>query len=124
MMIRVSKPSPHPLLPHPLLPYPLADVHGAAMRLIHTSDWHLGRTLHGESLLEHQAGFLEWLLAQAVSQHADAVVVAGDVYDRAVPSTDAVTLLDGALTAFARQRIPVAYPATGGTANLAINVRF
>ena len=77
------------------------------MRLIHTSDWHLGRTLHGESLLEHQAGFLEWLLAQAVSQHADAVVVAGDVYDRAVPSTDAVTLLDGALTAFARQRIPV-----------------
>ena len=35
------------------------------MRLIHTSDWHLGRTLHGESLLEHQSVFLDWLLGQA-----------------------------------------------------------
>ena len=54
------------------------------MRLIHTSDWHLGRTLHGESLLEHQAAFLEWLLGEAVRHQADVVVVAGDVYDRAV----------------------------------------
>jgi exonuclease SbcD len=77
------------------------------MRLIHTSDWHLGRTLHGESLLEHAAGFLDWLLAVAVGRAADAVVVAGDVYDRAVPPPDAVALLDGALTAFARARIPV-----------------
>ena len=64
------------------------------MRLLHTSDWHLGRTLHGESLLEHQAVFLDWLLAQAVGQEVDAVVVAGDVYDRAVPPVDAVRLLD------------------------------
>jgi DNA repair protein SbcD/Mre11 len=78
-----------------------------AMRLIHTSDWHLGRTLHGENLLEHQAAFLGWLLARAVSHRADAVVVAGDVYDRAVPSTDAVALLDATLLAFARERIPV-----------------
>jgi DNA repair protein SbcD/Mre11 len=77
------------------------------MRLIHTSDWHLGRTLHGENLLEHQASFLDWLLAQAVSHRVDVVVVAGDVYDRAVPSTDAVTLLDATLLAFARQRIPM-----------------
>ena len=55
------------------------------MRLVHTSDWHLGRTLHGESLLAHQAVFLDWLLAQSVSRQADAVVVAGDIYDRAVP---------------------------------------
>ena len=61
---------------------------GRAMRLIHTSDWHLGRTLHGESLLEHQAVFLDWLLDRGgQSQQADAVVVAGDIYDRAVPST-------------------------------------
>lgn len=78
-----------------------------AMRLIHTSDWHLGRTLHGESLLEHAAGFLDWLLAVATGRGADAVVVAGDVYDRAVPPPEAVTLLDAALTAFARARIPV-----------------
>jgi exonuclease SbcD len=77
------------------------------MRLIHTSDWHLGRTLHGESLLEHAAGFLDWLLAVATGRGADAVVVAGDVYDRAVPPPDAVALLDAALTAFARARIPV-----------------
>src|ERR1035438_4168748 len=77
------------------------------MRLIHTSDWHLGRTLHGENLLEHQAAFLDWLPARAVSRRADAVVVAGNVYDRAVPSTDAVALLDATLLAFARERIPV-----------------
>jgi exonuclease SbcD len=77
------------------------------MRLIHTSDWHLGRTLHGESLLEHAAGFLDWLLTVAADRGADAVVVAGDVYDRAVPPPDAVAVLDAALTAFARAAIPV-----------------
>ncbi len=77
------------------------------MRLVHTSDWHLGRTLHGESLLAHQAAFGEWLLGEAVSRQADAVVVAGDVYDRAVPSTDAVALLDHILREFAAARIPV-----------------
>jgi len=77
------------------------------MRLIHTSDWHLGRTLHGESLLEHQGIFLRWLLDQAVTRQVDALLVAGDVYDRAVPSTDAVRLLDETLVAFFHARIPV-----------------
>jgi len=77
------------------------------MRLIHTSDWHLGRTLHGESLLEHQGSFLRWLLDQAVTRQVDAVLVAGDVYDRAVPPTDAVRLLDEALAGFFHARIPV-----------------
>ena len=57
------------------------------MRLLHTSDWHLGRTLHGESLLAHQAAFTDWLLGVAVEHRVGAVVVAGDIYDRAVPST-------------------------------------
>jgi exonuclease SbcD len=92
------------------------------MRLIHTSDWHLGRTLHGESLLEHLGGFLDWLLAQAVSQHADAVIVAGDVYDRAVPSTDAVALLDRTLTAFAREHIPMII--TSGNHDSAVRLGF
>jgi exonuclease SbcD len=77
------------------------------MRLIHTSDWHLGRTLHGESLLEHQGVFLRWLVDQAVTRQVDAVLVAGDVYDRAVPSTDAVRLLDETLVAFFHARVPV-----------------
>jgi exonuclease SbcD len=77
------------------------------MRLLHTSDWHLGRTLHGETLLPYQAAFLEWLLDQAVSHQVDAVVVAGDIYDRAVPGTDAVALLDRSLAAFAAAAIRV-----------------
>jgi exonuclease SbcD len=92
------------------------------MRLIHTSDWHLGRTLHGESLLEHQAGFLDWLLRQAVSRRADAVVVAGDIYDRAVPPTDAVRLLDHALVEFARAHIPVVL--TSGNHDSAVRLGF
>jgi DNA repair protein SbcD/Mre11 len=92
------------------------------MRLIHTSDWHLGRTFHGESLLEHQAAFLDWLLGQAVRQQADAVVVAGDVYDRAVPPQDAVALLDKTLVAFARAGIPVVL--TSGNHDSAIRLGF
>lgn len=92
------------------------------MRLVHTSDWHLGRTLHGESLLAHQAAFLAWLLAESVSHQADAVVVAGDIYDRAVPSTDAVTLLDAALRDFAAARIPVII--TSGNHDSAVRLGF
>jgi DNA repair protein SbcD/Mre11 len=77
------------------------------VKLIHTSDWHLGRTLHGEDLLPHQAAFLDWLLAESVSHQVDAVVVAGDIYDRAVPPVEAVTVLDRALRGFANARIPV-----------------
>jgi DNA repair protein SbcD/Mre11 len=77
------------------------------VKLIHTSDWHLGRTLHGEDLLPHQAAFLDWLLAESVSHQVDAIVVAGDIYDRAVPPVEAVTVLDRALRGFANARIPV-----------------
>ena len=77
------------------------------MRLIHTSDWHLGRTLHGENLLPYQDAFLRWLLDEAVRQRAGAVVVAGDIYDRAVPPLDAVRLLDAALLRFAQAGLPV-----------------
>lgn len=77
------------------------------MRLLHTSDWHLGRTLYGENLLTHQAAFLDWLLAEARAHDVHAVVVAGDIYDRAVPTVDAVAVLDEALRGFAAARIPV-----------------
>jgi DNA repair protein SbcD/Mre11 len=101
---------------------PFTQTPGAAMRLVHTSDWHLGRTLHGESLLAHQAAFLAWLLGQAVTHQADAVVVAGDIYDRAVPSTDAVTLLDRTLRDFAAARIPVII--TSGNHDSAVRLGF
>jgi exonuclease SbcD len=92
------------------------------MRLIHTSDWHLGRTLHSENLLPHQDGFLRWLLDEAVRQQAGAVVVAGDIYDRAVPSLDAVRLLDATLLRFAQARIPVIL--TSGNHDSAVRLGF
>lgn len=92
------------------------------MRLIHTSDWHLGRTLHGESLLSHQAAFLDWLLAEAQRHQVAAVLVAGDVYDRAVPPVDAVRQLDAALLGFARAGIPMVL--TSGNHDSAVRLGF
>jgi exonuclease SbcD len=67
------------------------------MRFLHTADWHLGRYLHGASLLNDQAHVLDQFVDLAVSERVDAVVIAGDVYDRAVPPADAVALLDDVL---------------------------
>lgn len=67
------------------------------MRLLHTSDWHLGRSLETVPLVEHQRAFLDWLVALVEERGIDAVLVCGDVYDRSVPSVEAVGLLDHAL---------------------------
>lgn len=67
------------------------------MRLVHTSDWHLGRHLQTESLVEHQRTFLHWLADLARERRADAILVSGDVYDRAIPSVEAVHLFEEAL---------------------------
>ncbi|MCC6214267.1 MAG: exonuclease SbcCD subunit D [Polyangiaceae bacterium] len=77
------------------------------MRFLHTSDWHLGRALHGEELTPHHASFLAWLLGAARDEGAQAVVVAGDVYDRSIPPVDAVGLLDETFRRFAEARIPL-----------------
>ena len=63
------------------------------MRLLHTSDWHIGRSLHGTDLLVEQEAVLGGLAAVVTSEQVDVVVVAGDVYDRAVPSADATAVL-------------------------------
>src|SRR3954463_5236903 len=67
------------------------------MRLLHTSDWHLGRSLHRADLRDAQAAFLDGLVETVRAETIDAVLVAGDVYDRAVPSLDAVELCESAL---------------------------
>jgi exonuclease SbcD len=67
------------------------------MRFLHTSDWHLGRSLHRADLREAQAAFLAHLVEVVRSERVDAVLVAGDVYDRAIPSLDAVALYEDAL---------------------------
>lgn len=67
------------------------------MRLLHTADWHLGRTFHGDPLLDAQAQAIDTMVELARTSSIDAVVVAGDVYDRALPPVDAVRLADEAL---------------------------
>jgi exonuclease SbcD len=67
------------------------------MRILHTSDWHLGRSFHGVDLLQAQVATLQSIVDMCRSEAIDAVVVAGDIYDRAIPSADAVSALDHVL---------------------------
>ncbi|WDY54020.1 exonuclease SbcCD subunit D [Vibrio fluvialis] len=64
------------------------------MKFLHTSDWHLGRQFHNVSLLEDQRYVLKQLIDYLNNNAVDAVIVAGDVYDRSVPPTVAIELLD------------------------------
>ena len=67
------------------------------MRLLHTSDWHLGRSFHREGLLAAQSAYIDHLVEVVRSERVDAVLVSGDVYDRALPPVDAVELANDAL---------------------------
>ena len=67
------------------------------MLMLHTSDWHLGRSLHRADLRAAQAAFLDHLVSTVRAEKVDVVLVAGDVYDRAVPPVDAVELCEDAL---------------------------
>lgn len=60
------------------------------MRVLHTSDWHVGRTFHGLDLLAEQESVLGSLANVVADEQVDVVVVSGDLYDRAVPSAEAV----------------------------------
>jgi len=73
----------------------------ARVRILHTSDWHLGRSFHRVGMLTAQAAFVDHLVDVVQSESVDVVVVAGDVYDRALPSVDVVQLLDDALSRLA-----------------------
>jgi DNA repair protein SbcD/Mre11 len=67
------------------------------MRLLHTSDWHLGRTFHGVDLLDAQSAVVDALVEVVRAERVDAVLVAGDLYDRALPPVGAVELWGEAL---------------------------
>ncbi|MCP9926994.1 exonuclease SbcCD subunit D [Cyanobium sp. CH-040] len=67
------------------------------MRLLHTSDWHLGRQFHGLPLLDEQARAMDQLVDLAGEAAVDLVVIAGDLYDRAIPPADAVRLFTDTL---------------------------
>ncbi|MFZ2016060.1 MAG: exonuclease SbcCD subunit D [Nocardioides sp.] len=77
------------------------------MRILHTSDWHLGRSFHRVGMLDHQAGFVDHLLEVVESERVDLVVVAGDIYDRALPHVDAVRLADETFARLAASRARV-----------------
>lgn len=69
------------------------------MRILHTSDWHIGRTFHGVDLLADQGAVLGSIAELVAAQSIDVVVVPGDIYDRAVPSADAVLVCNRGLEA-------------------------
>ena len=80
------------------------------MRLLHTSDWHLGRTLFSVPLIDHQRVFLEWLVSQAEEREIDAVLISGDVFDRSVPAVESIALFEWALIELARRTTVVLIP--------------
>jgi exonuclease SbcD len=68
------------------------------MRILHTSDWHIGRIWNQVDLLDVQRQFGNWLRDVVATEHIDAVLVAGDIFDRAVPSAEAVSVADEIFT--------------------------
>jgi exonuclease SbcD len=77
------------------------------MRVLHTSDWHLGRSFHRVGLLDAQAAFVDHLLEIVEQERVDLVVVSGDIYDRALPPVDAVELADETFARLAASRAEV-----------------
>lgn len=77
------------------------------MKFLHTGDWHLGKRLYEVSLIEEQRDMLRQIEELAAAEQVDAVVIAGDVYDRPIPPAEAVELLDDFLTKMVKADIPV-----------------
>lgn len=77
------------------------------MKFLHTADLHIGKKIYEQSLILDQKYILNKILEIALKEQVDAVVIAGDVYDRSIPPAEAVTLLDEFLTSLHREGIPV-----------------
>lgn len=77
------------------------------MKFLHLADLHLGKRVNGFSMLEDQAHILRQILAILDGEQPDGVLIAGDVYDKSVPSVEAVELLDGFLTELRARGVPV-----------------
>ena len=77
------------------------------MKFLHLADLHLGKRVNGFSMLEDQAHILRQILAILDDERPDGVLIAGDVYDKSVPSVEAVELLDGFLTELRTRGVPV-----------------
>lgn len=77
------------------------------MKFLHLADLHLGKRVNGFSMLEDQAHILRQILAILDDEQPDGVLIAGDVYDKSVPSVEAVELLDSFLTELRARGVPV-----------------
>ena len=75
------------------------------MKLIHLSDLHLGKRINGFSMLEDQKYILHEILRIIDEERPDAVLIAGDIYDKTVPSAEAVELFDEFLVSLARRQL-------------------
>lgn len=94
------------------------------MRFFHLSDLHIGKQLHHYSLREDQEHILGEIIEYAGELHPDAVVIAGDVYDKPVPSAEAVTLFDDFLTRLARIRPQIPVMVISGNHDSADRLRY
>ena len=77
------------------------------MKFLHVSDLHIGKVVNDFSMLEEQRFILDQISGMAVANKVEAVVIAGDIYDRAIPPGEAVTLFDAFLTGLVRAKIQV-----------------
>lgn len=73
------------------------------MKIVHTADWHIGKVVNNHSLIKDQAAILDDWLAQTVALKPDLVVIAGDLYDRTLPSSETVQLVNEMLTKMSQQ---------------------
>src|SRR4029079_9822147 len=77
------------------------------MRVLHTSDWHLGRSFHRVGMLDAQAAYVDHLIETVEAEQVDLVVVSGDIYDRALPPVDAVELASESFARLSSSRAQV-----------------
>ena len=77
------------------------------MKFFHLSDLHLGKRVNGFSMLEDQKNILDQILELVDSEHPDAVMIAGDVYDKSIPSVEAVNLMDDFLVELVKRNLQV-----------------
>lgn len=78
------------------------------MKIIHTADWHLGKLVNGVHMTEDQAYILKQFINYVKEEKPDCIIIAGDIYDRAIPPTEAVQLLDDTLAEIVSElKIPV-----------------
>ena len=75
------------------------------MKLLHTADWHLGKTLKGQNLLDDQKFIIDEIFSVINDEKPDAILISGDIYDRAVPPPDAVELFNETLNRFAEKNL-------------------